>query len=403
MSEDSKKIKLISWNIQKSTDGVENPETKSEVIKSFLKSDTNTIIVLQEATDDFMTDELIPCLILDESYEITFEFFEENKGGTHNNIELKEPIKENYNQKKDDIKDNINKHKIEISLGDEKKITIYPGRNVNNKDPKFRTVVIKNLEQDLNFSFERVENKEIDYKNRYVKIELKEEGKTFLSILGLHAKDAEVLGNWLENETETILELKEEDKKYKVTKNEKIYYKPDIMIGDFNSGNYIRKNNDSGIEINRAAYQKVSTGYIDVCQGMYTKQGSEDTQIDHILIKNSKEVWDKIEVKNPSCGYKEVLGDKENIKNNLTENIKNNLTKNIEGEIENIEGKIKNIYKIEEIKEKMKKIIVIKGKIEGEIEEEIKEKIEGIEIEITEKFINKLSDHLPISCDIIFK
>ena len=265
-----KKIKLISWNMKTFRENEENLK-KNEVINSFLKSDTNTIVVLQEVKSN-----------------------------------LEENLKVDENEKK----------------------TIKYFENFSNTRAFFKTVIITKL-KDLNVTVKKVDNKDkVNYVNRYVKIEVKEkvkekekEGKTILSILGLHAKDAKVLGEWLESETEKIVEVEEivenndenndagNKKRLRVIKEEKEYYKPDIMIGDFNSGNYLKKDEDRDVKINRAAYQKVSTGYIDVCQGMYTRgtAEAEATQIDHILIKNSKEVWDKIEVKNPSCGYKEVL------------------------------------------------------------------------------------------------
>lgn len=103
-----------------------------------------------------------------------------------------------------------------------------------------------------------------------------QENKKTFCILGVHAHDACELREWLECRKDKI--------------------KPDIMIGDFNSGNYIKDKEDCKIAINRENYQQLSTGYFDAVQGKYTT--TYNTQIDHILIKNSKDFWDSFSVEN---------------------------------------------------------------------------------------------------------
>lgn len=61
-------------------------------------------------------------------------------------------------------------------------------------------------------------------------------------------------------------------------------YTPNIMIGDFNAGNYFKSKNDYKIAVNRENYLALLKGYIDVCQGKITTK--YHTQIDHILLRN---------------------------------------------------------------------------------------------------------------------
>lgn len=110
-----------------------------------------------------------------------------------------------------------------------------------------------------------------------------------IDILGVHAHDAQELITWLKNKN----------------------YTPDLIIGDFNAGNYIKKTNDSKIAENRENYQKLSNGYIDLCQGIYTTnyKEQEQTQIDHILIKNSNEIWDVMKYENVKVDNQITLSD----------------------------------------------------------------------------------------------
>ena len=101
--------------------------------------------------------------------------------------------------------------------------------------------------------------------NIFVPVVIKEKN---VSILGVHSHNAFELNEWIKN---------------------KKGYNPNIIIGDFNAGNYVKSNNDEKIMINRANFQMLSTGYVDACQGQYTTKYEEPTQIDHILIENSFE------------------------------------------------------------------------------------------------------------------
>lgn len=58
-----------------------------------------------------------------------------------------------------------------------------------------------------------------------------------------------------------------------------------MMLGDFNAGNYIKKLDDTEIVINRQNYLLMLEGYIDICQGEYTT--IYKTYIDHVLLESS--------------------------------------------------------------------------------------------------------------------
>lgn len=58
--------------------------------------------------------------------------------------------------------------------------------------------------------------------------------------------------------------------------------KYNLILGDFNAGNYIKKEKDEEIAINRQNYLLLLEGYIDICQGEYTTIYT--TFIDHILL-----------------------------------------------------------------------------------------------------------------------
>lgn len=88
-----------------------------------------------------------------------------------------------------------------------------------------------------------------------------------LRIIGIHAKN--------DFNTKTYLD--------DIKKQYESYY--DLILGDFNSGNYLKNHESSIFKKNRQAFIQFTEGYIDVCQGKVTTQYS--TQIDHVLIKNN--------------------------------------------------------------------------------------------------------------------
>ncbi|MFQ9514403.1 MAG: hypothetical protein ACLRZ9_01110 [Eubacterium sp.] len=97
-----------------------------------------------------------------------------------------------------------------------------------------------------------------------------------LNILGVHSHNAFELRTWL---------------------REKELFRPDIMLGDFNAGNYIKDKNDNEIAVNRQNYLLLMEGYIDICQGLYTHRIFR-THIDHILLENSNKFWDNYSYNN---------------------------------------------------------------------------------------------------------
>ena len=108
-----------------------------------------------------------------------------------------------------------------------------------------------------------IEHPSVEKNNIFVPVMME---KNNISILAVHAHNAFELNEWIKKS---------------------LLYRPNIIIGDFNAGNYIKAEHDNEIALNRTNYQMLSTGYIDVCQGKYTTNYSEPTQIDHILIENS--------------------------------------------------------------------------------------------------------------------
>lgn len=108
-------------------------------------------------------------------------------------------------------------------------------------------------------------NKKVDYSNRY--IEMYNADKE-INLLGVHPNDAHALIEWL-------------------SKNYDKRFVPNIIVGDFNAGNYIKANSDVKFAENRREFLRLTEGFIDVCDGMVTTNYKRPTQIDHILIQNS--------------------------------------------------------------------------------------------------------------------
>ncbi|NLK91894.1 MAG: hypothetical protein GX273_01985 [Bacteroidales bacterium] len=105
-----------------------------------------------------------------------------------------------------------------------------------------------------------------------------------LNVLALHAHNAFEARQWL---------AEHED------------YKPNIMLGDFNAGNYKKSNKDNKIAVNRQNYLLLTEGYIDLCQGLYTTKYR--TQIDHILLENIDEF--KYKYENVKVNYDVEISD----------------------------------------------------------------------------------------------
>lgn len=71
-------------------------------------------------------------------------------------------------------------------------------------------------------------------------------------------------------------------------------YNPDMIIGDFNAGDYTKKDEDKDFMSNRDNYKSLlNMGYKDLCNGKCTRQVDVNgytykTPIDHVLIKEEK-------------------------------------------------------------------------------------------------------------------
>lgn len=111
--------------------------------------------------------------------------------------------------------------------------------------------------------------------------------ETDLNVLGVHSHNAFELREWL---------------------SAKESFHPIIMLGDFNSGNYLKEKNDNEIMVNRKNYLMITEGYIDICQGEYTYHIYK-THIDHILLKNSNGFHEKYKYKNVKVDREVILSD----------------------------------------------------------------------------------------------
>lgn len=162
------------------------------------------------------------------------------------------------------------------------KYMVLYNKNENVRDQIKTTVVIaeKHLIEldDKGFN----SNKE-DYCNCFVSFKIKD---TDLYILAVHQSlsDKEFISD-------------------KLDKNPN--YKPTIILGDFNAGNYSKKNETNQFKKNRENYKKLlSKGYVDICEGQTIREATYKgqiykTSIDHILIENTNEslIYNKPNIK----------------------------------------------------------------------------------------------------------
>lgn len=101
-----------------------------------------------------------------------------------------------------------------------------------------------------------------------------------LSIIGVHPHNANELLKWLQKSGF-----------------------PDIMLGDFNAGDYRKRYEDSKFKDNRDNYRKLILEYTDICNGQKTRRMVfpngfvYETPIDHVLIKDSSELKKKYQCK----------------------------------------------------------------------------------------------------------
>lgn len=84
--------------------------------------------------------------------------------------------------------------------------------------------------------------------------------------------------------------------------NKKTNYKPNVILGDFNAGDYSKKNETDQFIKNRDDYKNLlERGYKDICEGQITrKKNGYEAPIDHILL--DKNVMDNFSYNNVIVG-----------------------------------------------------------------------------------------------------
>lgn len=102
--------------------------------------------------------------------------------------------------------------------------------------------------------------------NRSISFKLKDKEARFL---GLHAKNNTLTASYLD-------------------KIRQHYPSYDYILGDFNSGNYTKLNEDSSFKKNRTAYCEYLNKYVDICNGEVTT--IYGTPIDHILSSKNNNI-----------------------------------------------------------------------------------------------------------------
>lgn len=108
----------------------------------------------------------------------------------------------------------------------------------------------------IEFDDERIKNKNKDYCNRFVSFKVK---NADLYVLAVHQKDNVYASDKLNKD------------------------KPNIILGDFNAGDYTKENESDQFQKNRDNYKTLlAQGYTDICDGQITTD--YETPIDHILI-----------------------------------------------------------------------------------------------------------------------
>lgn len=122
------------------------------------------------------------------------------------------------------------------------------------------TVVITH-KQNKNNKFNAIECRDMKTTNIFVPFKLQNSSLS-LQILGVHSHSAHELREWLSQQP----------------------LAPDMIIGDFNAGNYKKDIETGDFVLNRREYLMLTEGYFDLCQGENTT--IYNTQIDHVLIRS---------------------------------------------------------------------------------------------------------------------
>ena len=103
-----------------------------------------------------------------------------------------------------------------------------------------------------------------------------------LTVIGVHSHNAIELLKWLKN----------------------LQQLPDILIGDFNAGDYKKKYENNRFILNRKSYTELLDAYDDICNGQNTRKFVfpngyvYETPIDHILIKKNNNLINKSRCRN---------------------------------------------------------------------------------------------------------
>lgn len=144
------------------------------------------------------------------------------------------------------------------------------------KNPIFVTVAIikkknsiwKTSEFNSCMNFEKSKNGKYNYVNRYIQIEKQND----ISVMGLHwpAKNKKKKYNGVKDLNEAL---------------EKTTNIPNIILGDFNAGDYDKFNATDDFTDNRDEYKKLLEKYTDVCNGDRTTNYFTPTAIDHVLVE----------------------------------------------------------------------------------------------------------------------
>lgn len=155
------------------------------------------------------------------------------------------------------------------------------------ENPIFLTVALVKEGSKWNISefnscmnFEGAEDGKYNYVNRYIQIEKQND----ISVMGLHwpAKNKKQNYNGVKDLNDAL---------NKTTK------KPNIILGDFNAGDYDKSNATDDFKDNRNEYIKLLGEYTDVCNGDTTTNYYTPTAIDHVLVeRNFAKVAIKVEI-----------------------------------------------------------------------------------------------------------
>lgn len=183
--------------------------------------------------------------------------------------------------------DSFNTHKLFtkfIEIFPEKKYSML--YNVSSKNQIKMTVVLakKTGQEELIYKKENGLNN-----NMCVSFGIKDSD---LFIVGVHPHNAKELYNWLQK-----------------------WDLPDVMLGDFNAGDYKKKSESDEFKNNREYYHKLMEEYTDTCDGKNTRKiiyhnGYEyETPIDHILVRKNSEFAKKYEYCNASVDLSIDLSD----------------------------------------------------------------------------------------------